>query len=207
PIRDPARDRCDDLRELDVELRGAHGSARRRELGLRGADGRLERLDLLLADRTDVDETAGSLELGARVLDARARRRGASPCLVSPRLERPRIDREEQLAPLDPLSLFEMRFDQITRHARAHLDVLHRLEAADELVPIDDRADERLGCGNLRHHDGLRRRSLAAAAQHAGRGERRKETEKAHGWSSLLPERETRPAASPRVACQQMVTY
>src|SRR5690606_22666042 len=98
--------------------RGAGGLG----LGRRRAHRGFERLELLLADRLDLDEPARALELRARVLEARSRRCHAAPRLVAGGFERPRIDREEQLALLDGVAVGEVHVDEIARYARTHVD-------------------------------------------------------------------------------------
>src|SRR5690606_28400945 len=104
PVRDAPGDRSDDPRELEIELVRAYLGARGRELGLGRAHRGLERLDLFPADGPNVHETPGALELGARILEPCERRGLAGPGLIELGLERPRIDREQQLALLDELA-------------------------------------------------------------------------------------------------------
>src|SRR5690606_22663161 len=144
-VRGAAGDRRDDARELEIERARTHLGARRGKIGLRGAYRGLERLDLFAAHGPYLHEPAGPLELGARVLEPRERRGLAPSSLIERRLEGPRIDTEQKLALVDELTLFEVHVDEITGNARAYLDALDGLKLTDIAVPIDDRADQRLG--------------------------------------------------------------
>jgi hypothetical protein len=54
-------------------------------------------------------------------------------------LERPLVDREQEVALLDELPIPEMHLFQVAGHAGTDLDHIHRHEAADILVLVDDR--------------------------------------------------------------------
>ena len=87
-------------------------------------------------------------------------------------LERPLVDGEQQIALLDHLAVAEMDLIEIARDAGAHLDRIHRDEAADIFVLLGDAALDR-----LRHRHRRRRRRPAARrlALPAGDQQRRKQ--------------------------------
>ncbi len=65
----------------------------------------------------------------------------------------------------------EVRADDIAGDARLHLDVGNGFEAADEIVPVDDLADERRGDRDF----GRRRSSLRFVPARATRSRQRQE--------------------------------
>jgi hypothetical protein len=73
--------------------------------------------------------------------------------------ERPLVDDEKQVALFDQCAVGEVNLLQIAADTRAHRDLVDSLEAADELVVVDDVANDRLGNG-----DGRRRRGAACWA-------------------------------------------
>ena len=155
-IGDAAGDGCAHVREFEVELRCPHRCLGRRYGTVRSALGldvivqRRLRYRLALDERTRPFEgLLGELRLGLR-LDERCLRLGQ--CY----LERPFVDREENLPLRDELAIGEMDLVEITGDTRADLDGLGRLKTAGELVPLDKFLDEWLG---HRH----RRRSLCRA--------------------------------------------
>ena len=80
---------------------------------------------------------------GEREIGLRLRQIGAR--LIERVLERPLVDREQQVALLDQLPVLEMHLVEISRDARPHLDRIDGGEAADIFVVVDDRALHRLG--------------------------------------------------------------
>ena len=176
-VRRPAARRRGDAGELDVERLRPGVGARRPDLRLRLAQRRLRVVELLLADRLQVEQLLLAVErrLGdggggdvARLVGLR---------LFEHRLERPRIDRHQQLALADELPVAEVQGLQIARNARPDVDLVDRLEAAGIIVPVDDRLDQRVRDGDLRRRTAgcprrrcLPRVLLAATGegQHAG---------------------------------------
>ena len=98
---------------------------------------------------------------------------------------------------LDLLPFLEVGGDEIAGYARTHLDPPGRLEAADELVPIDDGLDQRRRGGDLRQCRSLRRRRVLAAAEHGGCSQRQKEAERTHASISLLRNEKRDPRRPP----------
>src|SRR5262249_28252058 len=91
----------------------------------------------------------GEGEIGLRLHKIRAR-------LIERVLERPLVDREEQIALLDELSILEVNFVEISRNARPNLDGIYRRESTDIFVVVDDGALHR-----LRDRDRRRRRAAS----------------------------------------------
>jgi hypothetical protein len=73
-----------------------------------------------------------------------------------------RIEREQQLAALDVVAVPEVDRLDIAADAGANVDLLGRLEAAGEVVPVDDPLLQRVGDG-----DGGRRRRAGGLALRA----------------------------------------
>jgi len=65
-------------------------------------------------------------------------------------LERPLVDREEQIALLDELPVLEMQLVEITRHTRAHLHRINGGETPDIFVIVENSALDRLRYGHRR---------------------------------------------------------
>ena len=102
-------------------------------------------------------------------------------------LERPLVDGEQEIALLDHLAVAEMDLVEIARDAGAHLDRIHRDEAADIFVLIGDAALDRLGHrhGRRRRRAAARRLALAAAGQRpaqAGQGRRQAADKERESW-------------------------
>ena len=82
------------------------------------------------------------------------------------RLERPRIDDVKQVAGMDHVAVLELDTVDEAADAGADLNLLDRLEAAGELVPIRDGPFDRLRHRHRRRRrGGLRLRLLAAASE------------------------------------------
>ena len=163
-VADAAGDRRAQLGELQIELglahRGLVGRDRRR-----GAALRLRALiEGLLGDGAVAHELLGALEVGFGEGEIGLGLREIGARLVERVLERPLVDGEQQIALLDHLAVAEMHLVEIAGDARANLDRVHRDEAADIFVLIDDAALDRL---RDRH-----RRAAAAPRPAAGPGRR-----------------------------------
>ena len=89
--------------------------------------------------------------------------------LVERVLERPLVDREQQIALLDELPVLEMQLVEIARYARAHLHRIDGGEAPDIFVVVEDGALDRLRDG----HGRWRRRTTLLLPLSAARNESR----------------------------------
>ena len=107
----------------------------------------------------------GESEIGARLSEIGAH-------LFERDGERPPVDGEEKVALLDQLPVGEVDFGKIPREARPHLDRIHRDEAADIFVLVDDRAllRVRYGYGRRRRWSRLLLLALTAPGQSRKRG-------------------------------------
>ena len=103
-------------------------------------------------------------------------------------LGRARIEREEELALAHGLAVAEMHALQVAADAGAHLDALRRLEAAGEIVPVDDGFLERDGHRNRWSGRRLTGVGSISASGHAksGRCEDRSHKEYTHALSPRL---------------------
>ena len=113
--------------------------------GLRVAIGLRALLEGLLGDGLFLHQLLAAREigLGEGQIGFRLRQRGAR--LRDRVLERPLVDREQQVALLDQLAVLEVHAVEIAGHARAHFDQADRGEAADIFVEIENGALGRLG--------------------------------------------------------------
>ena len=84
-------------------------------------------------------------------LHAENRARLVAACNPQCRLEWSRIDDEQQISSFCKRAVSECDFGNIARHARTNIDRSDRLEAADIVIPIDDRLNERRRHGDRRH--------------------------------------------------------
>lgn len=96
-----------------------------------------------------------ALDQGFRPPQLRLGEFGGGPCdldlglgLLQPGLEDPGIDGEKQVAALDQGAVDEVDLIEIAADPRPHLDLVGRLETADELVVLDDFLDDGLGHGD-----------------------------------------------------------
>src|ERR1700755_559649 len=150
---DAAGDRRYHMGEFDIELRGLQ---RAFGLGL-GGTRRLQSLtaliDDLFGDRAGLNEAAAAVAvaLGKHPLGACV---GELPLgLQHDRLERTRIDDVKQIASMDDRTILELYTVDETADAGTDLNLLDRLEATGELVPVGDGPFDR-----LRHRHRRRRR-------------------------------------------------
>ena len=160
---DAAVDRRGDARELEIELGGAQarfhrGDLRRRFGGERGAA-----LLLLVRHRVLGREALGALQLGGGAADGGARPHQLGAQAIDFRLERPRVDLEEQVAALDDRAFAEADRRHVARHARPDRHGVDRFEPARELVPFGDLTRQHFRRGHLRRRriGRLRRRARA----------------------------------------------
>ncbi len=166
PVADPAGDRRAQFGELQVELGLLDRRLLRRDLGLRGAVRLRALIEQLLGDGALAHQRLRALQIGFGEGEISLRLRQIGARLIQRVLERPAVDGEQQVALLDDLAVLEMDLVEVAGHARADFDRLHRDEAPDILVLIDDGALD-----GLRHRDGRRRRrglllwGLAASRQ------------------------------------------
>jgi hypothetical protein len=153
PVGDAALERGLHLGEAQVQLVVA-------QLGLGRRQGRLrpQQLGVALVERGLGRGRGAHQPLGAILLELRQLELGLRlPDLrlvpVDRRLVGPGIDHEQDLVLLDHLAVVEPDLLEIARDAGANLDLLHRLEASGELVPLGELAHQRRG-----HRDLGRRR-------------------------------------------------
>ena len=146
---DPAADRGDHLRELEIQLRGPERSFHGRRLrhGLLRKGGAA--IVLLARDRVLGAKPLGALQfrVGALARGSRTGELGAQA--IDFRLERARIDLEQQVASPNDGALFETYRRDETGHARPHFDGIDGLQTAGELVPLGHVALDDLGDGDL----------------------------------------------------------
>ena len=141
------------------------------DLRLRGAVRLGALIEQLLGDGALAHQRLRALQVGLGEGEIGLRLRQIGAHLIERVLERPAVDGEQQIALLDDLAVLEMDLVEIAGHARADLDRVHRDEAPDILVLIDDGALDR-----LRHrHGGRRRRGLLLWGFAASRQRERQE--------------------------------
>ena len=90
----------------------------------------------LLGDGAVAHELLGAFEIGFGEGQIGLGLRQSAARLGDRVLERPLVDGEQQIALLDHLAVAEMDLIEIARDARAHLDRIHRDEAADIFVLV-----------------------------------------------------------------------
>src|SRR3954468_23202557 len=163
---DAAADRRHYMGEFNIELCGLQ---RAFGLGL-GGTRRLQRLtaliDDLFGDRTGLHEGQAALEIALGKLPLGARVGELPFGLQHDRLERARIDDVKQIASADDRTILELHTIDEAADAGTDLNLLDRLEATGELVPVGDGPLDRLRHRHLRRRRGrLRLRLLVAASE------------------------------------------
>ena len=152
---DPAGDRRQHMSELDIEL-----GRLQRAFGLHlGGVRRLQCLAALVDDliRRRRWSGPGSAPRSSSRLASSALARASDKLAVRlrcHRLERAGVDDVEQVARLDDVAVLELDMVDEAADPGADLDLLDRLEAAGELVPIGDGALGRLRDGHRRRRGG-----------------------------------------------------
>src|SRR3954467_11237587 len=133
---DATGDRRHHMREFDIELCGLQ---RPFGLGL-GGTRRLQRLtaliDDLFGDRAGLHEGKAALEIALGKLSLGARVGELPFGLQHDRLKRARIDNVKQTAGADDRAILELYTIDEAADAGTDLNLLNRLEATGELVPI-----------------------------------------------------------------------
>ena len=152
--------------EFDIELCGLQ---RAFGLGL-GGTRRLQRLtaliDGLFGDRAGLHELQAALEIALGKLLLGACVRELPLGLQRDRLERARIDDVKQIASSDDRTILELYTVDEAADAGTDLNLLGRLEATGELVPVGDGPFDRLRHRHRRRRRGrLRLRLLVAASE------------------------------------------
>src|SRR3954471_10333286 len=163
---DAAGDRRHHMGEFDIEPRGLQ---RAFGLGL-GGTRRLQRLtaliDHLFGDRAGLHEAQAALQIALGKLPLGARVGELPFGLQHDRLERARIDDVKQISSADDRTILELYTIDEAADAGPDLNLLYRLEATGELVPVGDGPFDRLRHRHLRRRRGrLRLRLLVAASE------------------------------------------
>ncbi len=159
-VRDAAGERRADLRPFEVELRALQVGFRRRLSGAGHGEVGAPRIDVARRDGLVAGQAFRALDLVFRERDLSTgplhfRRRGFDGEFVGPL-----VDREEQIALPDDLTVAEMDLIDEAGDAGAHLDLRHGLEAAGVFIPLHDPLGDRLGDDDRRR----RRRSALRKA-------------------------------------------
>src|SRR3954470_7281392 len=161
---DAAGDRRHYVGEFNIELCGLQ---RAFGLGL-GGTRRLQRLTALIhhlfGDRAGLHESQAALEIALGKLPLGARVGELPFGLQYDRLERARIDDVKQIAGADDRAVLELYAIDEAADAGTDLNLLDRLEAAGELVPVGDGPFDRLRHRHRRRRRGRLRLRLAVAA-------------------------------------------
>ena len=165
--RGAPRDRCANLRVVEVELGHPHRGLRALDVGLRGARAGIELVDLLPGRGLLIEQRSGADEFGSREFESRGA--GGELRLRACQFggERARVDAEQQLALAHARSVDEVHFVDRAGDTRAQFDEVDRLQPAAELLLIVDAA---LNRGRHAHRWRWRRTALrigrlAAAAE------------------------------------------
>src|SRR3954447_10069561 len=172
---DAAADRRHYMGEFNIELCGLQ---RAFGLGL-GGTRRLQRLtglvDHLFGELAGLHESQAALEIALGKLPLGARVGELPFGLQHDRLERARIDGVKQIASADDRTILELYTIDEAADAGPDLNLLYRLEATGELVPVGDGPFHRLRPRHRRRRRGRLRLRLVAAA---GEREREQQTDR-----------------------------
>ena len=155
--RGAAGDRRLDLCVVEVETGHANGRLCALHVGLGGARSRRRLVELLARHGLRFEQRPGTGQLALRELGTRLRRAHLRLRTRQLRFERPRVDREQQLALLDESAVDEVHRVDRAGNARPQLDVVGGLEPAAELLAVGHRALHRGGDADRRR---LRRAAL-----------------------------------------------
>src|SRR5437773_5280756 len=193
---DTAGDRRHHMGEFYIELCGLQ---RAFGLGL-GGTRRLQRLtaliDDLFGDRAGLHEGQAALEIALGKLPLGARVGELPFGLQHDRLERARIDDVKQIASADDRTVLELYTIDEAADAGPDLNLLDRLEATGELVPVGDGPSDRLRRRHRRRRGRLRLRLLVAASER----EREQQTDRCAAASCKAAKRTTiEPARRSRI--------
>ena len=130
--------------EFDIKLCGLQCAFGLRLSGTR----RLQRLstliDELFGDRAGLHELKAAFKIALGKLDLGARVGKLPLSLQRDSLERARIDDVKQIAAVDDRTILELYTIDKATYAGTDLNLLNRLEATGELVPVGDRPFDRL---------------------------------------------------------------
>ena len=154
------------LRELEIQLRGAQRGFDRRDLRGRLLRERRAAIALFVRDRVLAAQPLGALELAVGALHGGARASRASAVQpIDLRLERSRVDLEQQVALADDRAFGEANGGHEPGHPRPDFDGVDGLEATGEFIPFGHVALDDAGDGDLRR----RRRRLLRGGLRARR--------------------------------------
>ncbi len=133
---DTAVDRRPHFGVAEVELGGLHVGLRRAQIGLRFLVVVGALVEVLHRDDAGIDQFLAAVELVLGEQQPRLGGGGLRLGAVELGLEGLGIDGDQQVALLHQRALAEVDGLHRAGNARAHLDALHRLQAAGELVPL-----------------------------------------------------------------------
>ena len=155
--------------------------------GVRGLQRLAALVDDLFGDCTGLDQVQPAVELALGKLRLGARIRKLAVGLRGHRLERAGIDDVKQVAGMDHVAVFELDIGDEAADPGADLDLLDRVEAPGEFVPVGDGALDRLGDRDRRRSRGRRLwRLVPAGRQRDGeQNEQRAERRGGNGWRTL----------------------
>jgi hypothetical protein len=173
-VADAAGHRRPQLGELQIELGLAYRRLVRQDRRFGVAFGLRTLLEYLLADGLVAHELLAARVIGLGVGQIRTRELEIGAGLVERVLERPLVDREQEITLLHDLSVVEMHAIEIAGDAGADLDRIDRNETTDILVIVDDVALDR-ACHRHRRRRWRGRSLLALAASGEHGSEDRKE--------------------------------
>src|SRR3954447_13974923 len=173
---DAAGDRCHHMRELDVELGCLERAFGDGLGGVGGLQGLAALVDDLFRDCTGLHEDQTAIELAFGQLRLSARIGKLTVGLGRHRFERARVNDVEQVAGMHDVAVLELDVSNETANAGTDLNLLDRLEAAGELVPVSDGPFDRLCYRHRRRRRSgrLRLRLLVAASER----ERKQQTDR-----------------------------
>ena len=134
-----------DVGEAEVQRGGGDVGLGRHLVGRRGLFGHQPGLVLLLGDGLGGQQPLGPGQFDPGVGQGRGRVRLLAPGLVERRLVGPGVDDEQGLALVDHLPVHEADGLEVAGYAGAHVHRVDRLEAAHEVVPVDDPLLQGLG--------------------------------------------------------------
>ena len=141
---DAAGDRCHHVRELDVELGGLERAFGDGLGGVGGLQGLTPLVHHLFGDCIGLHEGQSAIELALGQLRFGACVGKLTVGLGRHRLERARVDDIEQVAGMHHVAVLELDIGDKAADAGTDLNLLDRIEAAGELVPVRDGPFDRL---------------------------------------------------------------